>query len=454
MGKVRAITPLERTAPVLRQVSYAAATAYPIGLSRDLYQSVDDGTTWTLIHAFAEGVSGCVELADGEALVSTASGGTSAPGNLYKSTGWAANKATATWTKVLTTPDGFFPGYWSTHGWTFGNDNIVGGSAKYGVVCEYGTQTGSGAFTGKATKVYFSQDYGATWTVVLDLKDFFPGIFPLHCHSAAYDPWWDRLWVLYGDTQAGGTTTADVLYSDDHGATWQSIALSSEWTGVAFQSTALAILEDCIVIGSDNGPGFVRIARRGNRVMGPPQIVGVVYGGSASGMVAMGAHRNEGIPGAPLLMGFVTGSSATAAATPIIMVSPDGLTFAEAWRDDALAATASVGVYQPVGPTATGKVLARVKRAADTVLLVGELFPADADGLTGGTSSFTGDGTTTVFNIPHGLPAAPRRFTVEPATAAAAASFYRTADGTNLIVTFTAAPANAAALSFNWTAGL
>lgn len=66
-----------------------------------------------------------------------------------------------------------------------------------------------------------------------------------------------------------------------------------------------------------------------------------------------------------------------------------------------------------------------------------------------GTATPTG-AATTVFNIPHGLAAAPRWAAVTPGNALSAALFSVTWDATNLIVTF--AVGLTGALSLQWIA--
>jgi len=57
-----------------------------------------------------------------------------------------------------------------------------------------------------------------------------------------------------------------------------------------------------------------------------------------------------------------------------------------------------------------------------------------------GTATFSGDGATTTFNIPHGLSSAPSSYWVTPASSDAKGEFYVSADETNLTVTYTSAP--------------
>ena len=73
-----------------------------------------------------------------------------------------------------------------------------------------------------------------------------------------------------------------------------------------------------------------------------------------------------------------------------------------------------------------------------------------------GVITLTGDATTTVFNIPHGLGQIPDFISVEAASDDALGQFKRTKDSTNLTVTYAVAPPGGAAgnLKFEWGAGL
>jgi hypothetical protein len=57
-----------------------------------------------------------------------------------------------------------------------------------------------------------------------------------------------------------------------------------------------------------------------------------------------------------------------------------------------------------------------------------------------GTATFSGNGTTTVFTIAHGLAGTPKSYRVEAGSADAKGDKYVTADATNLTVTFATAP--------------
>ena len=59
-----------------------------------------------------------------------------------------------------------------------------------------------------------------------------------------------------------------------------------------------------------------------------------------------------------------------------------------------------------------------------------------------GTATFSGDGSTTQFTIPHGLVAEPSKVQVTPMSADAAGDFYVTKDATNIYVNYKTAPAS------------
>jgi len=72
-----------------------------------------------------------------------------------------------------------------------------------------------------------------------------------------------------------------------------------------------------------------------------------------------------------------------------------------------------------------------------------------------GVATFSGDGSTTVFNIAHGLAGTPTKYGVSPLTPDADADRTITADATNIIVTFSVAPpAGTDNVKFGWWAKL
>jgi hypothetical protein len=149
------IAPVPVGIPVLNVLSYTTSTAQPIGLSKDrttvygangttLYQSTNDGASWTSVATFPDNVVGLTETDDGEAICLT-QGGAGVPGKLYKSTGWSTSHTAATWGLVLTSAsNAYFRNYWDGGSYDSFGSNSINGTGKYGVITEYGTALNSG----------------------------------------------------------------------------------------------------------------------------------------------------------------------------------------------------------------------------------------------------------------------------------------------------------------------
>lgn len=196
-----------------------------------LRRSFDYGRNWETVAALPASPATLRPTADGEVLF------TSGP-NLYKSTGWSINPATATYRVVLTATPGatFLP---------FGFDGDEIGRQKF-IITEYG----SGIPAWAASRyVWISLDAGQTWTVVYD-SDTDSGGAPedSHMHGACYDRWADRFWWTEGHGVGSG-----YYYSDDDGATHSMLPKNPQFDTPA--ATVLVATDDGIVCGSDNHYG-------------------------------------------------------------------------------------------------------------------------------------------------------------------------------------------------------
>lgn len=68
-----------------------------------------------------------------------------------------------------------------------------------------------------------------------------------------------------------------------------------------------------------------------------------------------------------------------------------------------------------------------------------------------GEISFSGNGSTTVFNIPHGAGGSPNNYWALPISEAATGKHTVTRDGTNIVITFTTAPVSGTNnVKFRW----
>ena len=445
---VRQQQPVQGGEGAFSLVSWTTSTVRPVGISNDrttfyggdtniLRQSVNGGVTWTLVNSsFPSGqINGLYETDDGEALVFISP--IALPGKVYKSTGWSTSHTTATWSLVLTSTGGAVNNYGLNNA-VFGDDILFPGTGKYGVIGCYGTQTPS---TGDATTsgryVYFTGDYGVTWSLVFDLYTWSGNTAGMHIHSAAYDPWWDRLWVAWGDVQMNGKL--DVVYSDDHGATWTQLdALPATYSALgAMQSTTVLPRPDGIFFGSDPNQGLWVIPRRGYRVFGKLSIVYMNSGGTANTSISTHLTTLRGGISAPMFHAWTTERTDMLAG---FSVSHDGMTFQRVF-DYPQPALKAVNVV--FGPSLNGNILAGAQLSTTYYLLIGSLEKPE-EGMITLRLDAIGDGATAVFNVPHYQGRVPGVATIHPQSTAALAAKTVTSDATNVTITFSAAPANLA----------
>lgn len=431
--------------------SWTTSTVQPIGISRDktifyggdsgtLKQSTDEGITWTTVNSSAfpatATLAGLFELDDGEAVVFANPPGV--PGRVYRSTGWSTSHTTATWSLVLTATGGGAASY-GVNSATFGDNKITAGTGQYGVLACYGAQTpSSGDATTSGRYVYFTSDYGATWNLVFDLYTWSGNAAGMHVHGAAYDPYWDRLWIVWGDNQQNGKP--DVVYSDDHGSTWVQInAMPSEWaTFGALQSTTVLPLENYILFGSDPTQGLWMLPRKGYRTLGTqPTMVYMNSGGTSNTSISTHLTSVRGVVGGPIFHAWSTERADMMAG---FSVSQDGVSFQRVW-DYPQPSLRKINML--LGPSVKGTLLAGGQLNTTYYLITGRLIKPESDSIILKLEA-TGDGTTTAFTVPHYQGRTPASATAFAQSSAALASNTVTTDTTNVTITFAAAPANGA----------
>lgn len=207
----------------------APATTIPVavlasgvmyGRSGNLLVASSDGTAWTTVRDLGSDGGMIVTLLDtsaGEVLIVREQA-------IYRTTGWATNRATATVTKVLDRT-----GLSTFYQWGVDTNPATG-------LCVAATYTGTQPYASRY--VWKSTDGGATWSVIYDIADHFD-LVPAgsttdncHTHLARIDPWaGDRIWISWH--RAGVTGAGSVLYSDDQGATWTKLATAQPTAGIA-----------------------------------------------------------------------------------------------------------------------------------------------------------------------------------------------------------------------------
>lgn len=324
-----------------------------------LSETWDDGATWTPVplsgpNPFAGStIESVLELDNGDLMVSCFRGSTSRR-ELWVSSGYPSGPATFTKTKDSRARGIKFTSAWSqsTHG-------------RLVLVNEYGPKTGA-LWDGEevlpgenARYTFLSMDYGRTWRTVFDLNTFLTGQVgrastdTQHLHGVAWDPWWDRIWVSYGDN-SGGNGSNGVCFSDDLGVTWHS---AHHYSGPTAPNQVVGIvpLPRCVLFGGDNGsPDVLRIDRSEGKKAGTYPMP-VAFDSTAAGKhLCQSIHRANRVgDDAPTFMAF----SAEGEASPSFVAATfDGYTFAEVWRDS-INQAAGFGARNIVGPTVRGQVI-------------------------------------------------------------------------------------------------
>lgn len=251
------VSHFEPSIPTLTFATEYTGWAQPFWLTTDgamiyggrgpiLEQSTDEWSAQQVVHEFPKSIGGVRELADGELLVSTIrDNADSTKAKLYKSSGYdRANPTAATWTEVLEAgaANANINNAWGLQV----HQNIV-------VAAEYGLRDVEGS-----RRVWLSEDHGDTWTLVFDqMTTVAPGrpvwTETAHLHGAAWDPYWNRLWVICGDNPNTAT-----YYSDDKGQSWTFVTGSEE-----VQYTGIMPLPDVVLFGSDRAPNGLHVYRRG-----------------------------------------------------------------------------------------------------------------------------------------------------------------------------------------------
>lgn len=324
-----------------------------------LLESTDDGSTWTTVHTWDNATVAQMvrEFANGELMVDVTPTTTGAPSEIWVSQGYPTGDAT--WTKVIqpTVNNVRFPSAWSVY---------VHG--RIGLVGEYGPKEGStGGAVGSgeyARLVRLTIDNGKTWKVILDLDDLKTGSSRgLHLHGVAWDPWWDRIWVTWGDDQNG------TAFSDDLGATWHHAQYDATVAG-SHQNVGILPMRDVILFGSDIAPNGVHRITRDQ--------------GKHSGEYTIDiAHRidNESVRTAlchglfqvsPEHVAFIAFGSETNPASSKIIATRDGKTFTQVWEDSAIQPPGR-GLRSVIGPTARGNLIAEFVDVDDggTSIIIG-----------------------------------------------------------------------------------
>lgn len=228
----------------------------------------DNGRTWADVKNFPGAqVESTDILANGEVLVTVNRNGYR---EVWVSTGFDPHTLGGEWEMVKSNfkfQIKFAPGWSISH-----YKNIV-------IINEYGPKGGTswGSVPNvsegeNARYTYLSLDYGKTWETIFDLNEYLisEGEDTLlnHLHGVAWDPYWDRIWLTFGDNHAGASSNG-VLYSDDLGKTWLT---ARHWKdgGDTWQVTSIVPMPDAVYFGGDNmsPSGIIGLSRNKGKSAG------------------------------------------------------------------------------------------------------------------------------------------------------------------------------------------
>lgn len=323
-------------------------------------QTTDEGKTWEPVkdkddtNVFAGStVESVLPLDNGEILVSCLRG------NISRREIWVStnmdNPDTRTFTKTKTARAQYikFTSAWSlaTHG------PIV-------LANEYGPKTPEWvsnpiAAGDNARHTFLSLDYGRTWSTIFDLNAYLTDVQShtstdgQHLHGVAWDAYWDRIWVTFGDN-LGGAGSNGIVYSDDLGETWETAHYFSGPSS-PHQVVGIQPMPQCILFYGDMGPDVVRIDRAEGKHKAEGYQTPIAYQTPAGGKhLCQGFTRIKRLgDDAPALATF----GAEGQAGPSFAIATmDGYTFKEIWRDD-VNNPSGMGARSIVGPTLRGNVI-------------------------------------------------------------------------------------------------
>lgn len=346
--------------------------------SSNLNQTFDDGETWELLHAFAGSQTDSVrQLENGELFVTTSN---STGASAWVSSGFASG-GPVIFTKTLDAHSKFikWPSAWSI----FDDGNLI-------AMIDYGGKAGM-EYAGEivpdgqnARFAYLSLDFGKTWKTIFDLNKWVvdngygtpddDGVLQgrgVHCHGIAYDKWWNRLWITFGDntTVASINSIGGTCYSDNFGEQWKAAnwgkdSRSLSPTNSYHQLVGIWPMPECILFGTDSAPnGVHRIERSQGKYPAGEYTINIGYAYSDETMLThlcQSITQSKHLQNQPAVFGF---GAEGYARKSFIVATYDGFDFRLLWESEQPNA-AGRGLRTVCGPTRMGNM---VVKEIDTV---------------------------------------------------------------------------------------
>ena len=312
---------------------------------KELLQSFDEWETQTRIgEPLDYEISGMRVLGDGELLVSTLrEESINVKSKVFKTVGYDRNNPEATTFKEVLEADSAQSNI--NNWWGFSvYENIV-------TISDYGLKGAEGA-----KNVWVSTDYGETFTMIFNqhligqqVEGAPPYTDTAHMHTAAYDPYFNRIWVVVGDNPNTAT-----YYSDDMGTSWTFVEGST-----VVQYTGILALPNAVLFGSDRNPNGVHVYHRGNKSEMPViEPLLLVNDSKVITHVFQMPFKKDWNPATPTY--FASEGISAAGGRTVVIGTVDGNTANLMFEAD-LSGLYSGNMRCPLGPTAQGNIVSYIE---------------------------------------------------------------------------------------------
>lgn len=379
-----------RTEKVGSQIPSAYTLDRTIGFnvgSSNLNMTLDDGNTWETLHVFAGSQTDTVrQLENGELFVTTSN---SSGASAWVSSGFASG-GPISFTKTLDAHSKFIK--WVS-GWSiFDDGNLI-------AMIDYGGKAGM-EYAGEivpdgqnARFAYLSLDFGKTWKTIFDLNKWVvdngygtpddDGVMQgrgVHCHGIAYDKWWNRIWITFGDntTIASINSIGGTCYSDDFGdlwkaANWGKDSQAESPSNSRHQFVGIWPMPGCILFGTDSAPnGVHRIERSQGKYPAREYTFNIGYAYSDEPMLThlcQSITQPKHLPNQPAVFGF---GAEGYARKSFIVATYDGFDFRLLWESEQPNAVGR-GLRSVCGPTRMGNMVVKEIDTVSGVSVISQL---------------------------------------------------------------------------------